>query len=122
MTANTHPMGKPARTPLAHLPAVHASIIVKNPELAQALQELALALQERFLRLHEVKQISGLSSSVLYEMMADDLFPPPYRIGMKASGWKYSEVMAWVNSRPTCKPPYPETPYQRELKRNGGVV
>jgi prophage regulatory protein len=92
MTA-TNPMGNPARNPLAHLPQVHISPIADQSDPAQP-------VQERFLRLPEVKHITGLSKTVLYELMQDDLFPSTYRIGVKASGWKYSEVMAWVNSRP----------------------
>lgn len=106
MTA-TNPMGNHARNSLAHLPATTIAHPVNLPELAQALQDyIAQTLQERFLRLPEVKHLTGLSRTVMYGLIADDEFPRPYRIGSKAlgraSGWKYSEVMAWINSRPVA--------------------
>lgn len=89
MTATTH-TGAPARNPSAHLPQIPVYPTADQPQ----------PVQERFLRLPEVKQITGLSKSVIYDLMQNDLFPQTYRISLKASGWKYSEVMAWVNSRP----------------------
>ncbi|MEZ5454284.1 MAG: AlpA family phage regulatory protein [Thiothrix sp.] len=91
MTATTQP-GAPARNPSAHLPQIPA-----YPDQAST---PAQPEQERFLRLPEVRHITGLSKTVLYEMMQNDEFPPNYRISLKASGWKYSEVMQWMDSRP----------------------
>ena len=83
MTA-TNPMGNPARNPSADLPQSPVS----TPD------------QERFLRMPEVVQMTGLSKTVIYCLIQADQFPKNYRITLRASGWKYSEVMHWMDSRP----------------------
>lgn len=85
-------MGNPARNPSAHLPQI--------PVYPDQDTSTAQPVQERFLRLPEVKQMTGLSKTVLYGLIQDDAFPAPYRIALKASGWKYSEIMRWMESRP----------------------
>jgi len=50
----------------------------------------------RFLRLPQVRDITGLSRSSLYET-AD--FPKPVKIGPRAVAWIESEVSAWVEQR-----------------------
>lgn len=92
MTATTQP-GAPARNPSAHLPQFPVYPTSDQPDQAQP-------VQERFLRIHGVLQITGLSRTTLYENIKIGAFPEPFRISKHATGWKYSEVMTWVNSRP----------------------
>ncbi|MEZ5452315.1 MAG: AlpA family phage regulatory protein [Thiothrix sp.] len=91
MTATTQP-GAPARNPSAHLPQFPVYPTTDQPDQAQP-------AIDRFIRLPEVLQITGLSKSVLYENIRIGVFPDPYRISKHCSGWKYSEVLAWVESR-----------------------
>ena len=48
----------------------------------------------RFLRMPEVCDRRGLSRPTLYRHIADGVFPPPVKLGAKASGWPEHEVEA----------------------------
>lgn len=50
----------------------------------------------KFLRLPQVREITGLSRSSLYETSN---FPKPVKIGPRAVAWIDSEVKAWVEDR-----------------------
>ena len=58
----------------------------------------------RLLTLREVCEMTGLSRSSIYAMMAAGQFPQPIRIGARAIRWyeRYeNEVRAFIASRPT---------------------
>ena len=50
---------------------------------------------ERYLRKKSVLEHTGLSQSLLYEMMARDEFPRPVKIGRRAVAWRESEIAEW---------------------------
>ena len=52
---------------------------------------------ERLLRLAEVCRRVGLGKSMIYEMIRQDRFPPPYKISPFASRWSEREVVAWID-------------------------
>jgi len=52
-----------------------------------------------FLRLPEVKAITGLSKTSLYALIRDRSFPAPVRLGPRAVGWVRSEVRQWAVKR-----------------------
>lgn len=60
---------------------------------------LAPADDIRFLRLPEVKVITGLSKSSLYGLIRDQSFPSPVRLGPRAVAWVRSEVNQWAAER-----------------------
>lgn len=53
----------------------------------------------RFIRLNEVKQITGLSRSSIYQFIANGEFPSQVRIGTRAVAWVASEIQEWTNNR-----------------------
>jgi prophage regulatory protein len=53
----------------------------------------------RFLRLPEVRRITGLSKSSIYARIAEGTFPAPVPLGGKAVGWIEAEVNQWVYDR-----------------------
>jgi prophage regulatory protein len=55
----------------------------------------------RFVRLPEVKEISGLSRSTVYARVKEGRFPPPVRIGARAVGWIEHELLRWAEDRVT---------------------
>jgi prophage regulatory protein len=55
--------------------------------------------QERFLRLGDVKMITGLSKQSIYVEMRAKKFPASYKLTEKSVGWKYSEIVEWINTR-----------------------
>lgn len=52
-----------------------------------------------FLRLPEVKAITGLSKSSLYALIHEKSFPAPVRLGARAVAWVRSEVRQWATER-----------------------
>jgi len=52
-----------------------------------------------FLRLPEVKAITGLSKTSLYALIREQSFPSPVPIGPRAVAWVRSEVNQWAVAR-----------------------
>lgn len=52
-----------------------------------------------FLRLPEVKTVTGLSKTSLYALMKEKRFPAPVRLGPRAVAWVKSEVRQWAVER-----------------------
>jgi prophage regulatory protein len=52
-----------------------------------------------FLRLPEVKAVTGLSKSCLYALIREKNFPAPVRLGPRAVAWVRSEVKKWAAER-----------------------
>lgn len=53
----------------------------------------------RIIRIREVKEITGLGKSTIYDLIARSEFPKALRLAPKAVGWVESEVLDWVNDR-----------------------
>ena len=58
---------------------------------------------EALVRLRDVKQFTGLSTSTIYKMMAEGEFPQPLRLGKKSVAWRWGEITDWAASRPRVK-------------------
>ncbi len=56
---------------------------------------------DRFLRLPEVKKITGLGKTTIYEMIKKSEFPKQRQLRENghAVGWKSSEVLRWISDR-----------------------
>jgi prophage regulatory protein len=52
-----------------------------------------------FLRLPEVKRVTGLSRSSIYMQIKTGQFPPPVKLGGRAVGWVEDEILAWARDR-----------------------
>jgi prophage regulatory protein len=52
-----------------------------------------------FLRLPEVKAVTGLSKTSIYELIREKSFPPPVRLGPRAVAWVKSEIRQWAVER-----------------------
>jgi prophage regulatory protein len=53
----------------------------------------------RFLRLAEVKKITSLSKSAIYEKIANGEFPRQVALSRQTVVWVESEVFDWMNQR-----------------------
>ena len=51
------------------------------------------------LRRPEVERLAGVSRSTIYRWMAAGQFPTPVRLGVRARGWRTTDVEAWLASR-----------------------
>ena len=62
--------------------------------------------QRRLIRIKPVSKLTAVSISGIYAKLDpksesyDPTFPCPVRLGAKAVGWHYGEVIAWIESRP----------------------
>ena len=64
------------------------------------LSDLPYALDDvSFLRLPEVKMVTGLSKSSLYALIRANSFPAPVRLGSRTVAWVRSEVRQWAAER-----------------------
>ncbi len=52
-----------------------------------------------YIRLPEVKRITGLSTATIYRMAVNGTFPRQARIGEQAVAWIRSEVEQWAVSK-----------------------
>jgi prophage regulatory protein len=53
---------------------------------------------DSILRLEEIKQLTKKSKSSIYADIASGLFPAPVKIGVRAVGWKVSQINNWLES------------------------
>ncbi|MDO9252825.1 helix-turn-helix transcriptional regulator [Hydrogenophaga sp. XSHU_21] len=47
-----------------------------------------------------VIQMTGLGRSTIYRLIAQQQFPCPVRLGVRAVAWRRSELDLWSQSRP----------------------
>jgi prophage regulatory protein len=50
------------------------------------------------IRLTEVKSLTGVGTSFIYQKMKQGLFPRRCKVG-RLSAWEKSEVLAWIEQR-----------------------
>ena len=50
----------------------------------------------KFIRLTEVKKMTGLGRSSIYKFMADDSYPQTVSLGGRAVAWVEKEVQEWM--------------------------
>ena len=53
----------------------------------------------RILRLAQVRALTGLCRSSIYQLQAQKLFPSRIKIGARAVGWVEEDVQQWVAER-----------------------
>ena len=53
---------------------------------------------DRFIRPSEIKSVTGLSPTTVWRREKEGTFPNRRRLSPNAVGWKYSEVLAWMES------------------------
>lgn len=61
--------------------------------MATTLDELAV------LRLADVKRLTGLCKSSIYQMMKSGTFPRRVALGCRSVGWMSCDIRAWLHAR-----------------------
>ncbi len=62
----------------------------------------------KLLRLDDVRELTGLSRTAIYEEMARGRFPGSYELTGRARCWKLEEITEWAdNLKPASVPPTP---------------
>ncbi|MBF8733062.1 AlpA family transcriptional regulator [Pseudomonas guariconensis] len=52
-----------------------------------------------FIKIAEVRKMTGLSTSTIYERMMAGSFPRQVKLGPRAVAWVKSDVQAWIKGR-----------------------
>ena len=71
--------------------ATHHNLI--DDKIKQMLGEI------EFIRLREVRRLTGLSTSTIYRMSVNRTFPKQVKLGIKAVAWVKVEVLEWCLGR-----------------------
>lgn len=53
----------------------------------------------KIIRSKKVCELTGLSKSTIYSMIAEGTFPKQVKLGVRSVGWKLEEVQGWISSR-----------------------
>lgn len=61
----------------------------------------------RLLRLPDVLNMMGIQRGTVYAWVRQGKFPPPIKIGARASAWRLDEVEQWVEDRTKASRPEP---------------
>ena len=77
----------------AQAPSVQTAIADTIPEREGITEDV-------FLRLPAVTRTTGLSRSTIYRMLARKEFPPQAKLGLRAVGWRRSDIDRWRWNRP----------------------
>ena len=62
---------------------------------------LAAIQAVQILKIREVCALTGLSRASVYRLAASGDFVAPIKTGIRASGWRLSELENWLSSRQT---------------------
>ena len=54
---------------------------------------------DRIIKLPEVQSLTSLSRSAVYQKMKDLEFPHSIPLGARAVGWRYSQIIEWINKQ-----------------------
>ena len=59
-------------------------------------------MEERIVRVREAVAMTGLSRVTLWRMAQAGTAPRPVKLGERATGYRLSEILAWIDSRPAA--------------------
>lgn len=58
-------------------------------------------MEEKFLRLSEVRTRVPFSRASIYRLMEMGRFPRPFKLGARAVAWRSSDINEWITTRLT---------------------
>lgn len=64
-------------------------------------QDVELPPHQIFDPLENVKKITNLGRTAVYAAIKSSGFPEPIQVGARKVVWRRSDVLAWMDSRPT---------------------
>ena len=63
---------------------------------------MALQIQDapkQLIKRKKVEELTSLSRSRIYALMADNAFPKPVRLGSMSVSWVLADIEGWINAR-----------------------
>ena len=73
-----------------------------SPQMSPTRISSSTTEEVSFLRLPEVKSVTGLSKSSLYALIRANSFPAPVQLGPRTVAWVRSEIKQWAAERITA--------------------
>lgn len=67
------------------------------------LPEPIIVHEDQLLRMTMVRQLTGLSDTAIYDLIAEGRFPGAVELTGRAVAWRAREVLDWIRSRPEVK-------------------
>lgn len=58
---------------------------------------VAPAEGDRLIRIDEVKRRAGLGKTMIYRLIQQGRFPPPYKLSPFVARWSEHEVVGWID-------------------------
>ena len=58
-----------------------------------------MIIEQQFIRLNKVKEITSLSKSSIYRLISEGDFPKQIQIGKRAVVWVRSDINDWINQK-----------------------
>lgn len=93
-TEHDRQMGRRLKT----LPRQSVSKVkMKTDRLVEPVEPVEQSIQ--FIRLPEVKRLTGMGTTMIYEMANAGLFPRQVKLGGRAVAWVKSDVLAWSKDK-----------------------
>jgi len=63
------------------------------------MERVTMEVQERFIRLPEVLNVTGLSRASVYRLEKANIFPKRFKLTTNTVAWKLSDIRGWMESR-----------------------
>ena len=76
-----------------------SDVVAKSPLLHDPLRSGSILGDVTFMRLPEVKAVTGLGKTSIYELIRERSFPAPVRLGPRAVAWVRTEIRQWALER-----------------------
>lgn len=67
-----------------------------STETTKAFTRPEMAVSDTLLRLSDVEAIAGFKKSKIYQLMEENRFPKPVRLGKRSVRWKSSSINTWI--------------------------
>tara|TARA_S200002703_G_scaffold88882_1_gene76742 strand:- start:480 stop:668 length:189 start_codon:yes stop_codon:yes gene_type:complete len=58
-----------------------------------------MIIEQQFIRLNKVKEITSLSKSSIYRLISEGDFPKQIQIGKRSVVWVRSDINNWINQK-----------------------
>lgn len=71
----------------------------KHPNRHHTAATAAANNPDRIVRVPEAVALTGLSRSTIYANVRKREFPAPMRLSLKAVGWRFADLQAWLTTR-----------------------
>lgn len=70
-----------------------------NLKVSSLGQVVEAAKSAQVLKINQVCSLTQLSKASIYRLAASGLFVRPIKTGIRASGWRLSDVQAWLDAK-----------------------